>query len=649
MYLSELNLWNFRKYGSKEHLNSITTDIHPDLSIKFNKDLNVLIGENDSGKTAIIDAIKHVLNTKSLEYLRLEEKDFFEYIEGTNRKRASELKIECKFRINEAREAGSFLEWIGFVENKETEEKEYELTVWLTASRKDQSIITNIRAGQDDEGVQLDGEARENLKVTYLKPLRDALSELTPGYRSRLAEILGSHSIFRDERDEHGNRVQHKLEEKVEKANEEIRDYFDIDKNENDPENKEFKGGEITKEIKDLLDGLSFKNSANEPAIELSDDELSEILKSLKLVNDSNKSGLGSLNKLYMAAEFLLLNQSKGRDLKLALIEELEAHLHPQAQLKVIDALQRNNSFQGQLILTTHSTTLASKISLENLILCNENDVFPMQKGLTKLDEKDYEFLERFLDSTKANLFFAKGVLMVEGDAENLLIPTIAEIIERPLYDYGVSIVNIGSTAFRRFASIFQRSDGKNLKIPVSCITDLDIALKTSGDKVISKRKIHGGEEYRKVIQGEREKKGEGIISDYSNVFISPLWTLEYDILNSENITREYLFTSILEAQLIKNRSQYYGLTKNDCEKKSKEAQFRINSWKEERKTTEWIACKIYSKYLDNKRVSKAVTAQRFASKLKDNKEEVIDLLKTAEEFKYLREAIYHVTKPEEA
>jgi len=100
----------------------------------------------------------------------------------------------------------------------------------------------------------------------------------------------------------------------------------------------------------------------------LTDEELSEILKALKLVNDSNKSGLGSLNKLYMAAEFLLLNQSKGRDLKLALIEELEAHLHPQAQLKVIDALQRNNTFKGQLILTTHSTTLASKIALDNLI-----------------------------------------------------------------------------------------------------------------------------------------------------------------------------------------------------------------------------------------------------------------------------------------
>jgi putative ATP-dependent endonuclease of the OLD family len=326
MYLAELKLWNFRKYGNESHLHNITNNTLADLIVTFNPNLNVLIGENDSGKTAIIDAIKHVLNTKSIEFLRLEEKDFYEFIDGNERRRASELKIECKFRITETKEAGSFLEWVGFVDKEGSDKKEYELTVRLTATRKDQSIFTYIRAGQDDEGTQLEGEAREYLKVTYLKPLRDALSELTPGYKSRLAEILGGHSIFKDEKGSDGNRIQHKLEEKAKKANKEIRDYFDIQKHENNAESKEFKGGMVTKEIRDLLRGLSFENSVSDPSIELTDEELSEILKTLKLVSDSNKSGLGSLNKLYMAAEFLLLNQSKGRDLKLALIEELEAH-----------------------------------------------------------------------------------------------------------------------------------------------------------------------------------------------------------------------------------------------------------------------------------------------------------------------------------
>ena len=59
MYISEIKLWNFRKYGSTD---SFDLD-KPNLVVPFNSGLNVLIGENDSGKTTIIDAIKLVLKT----------------------------------------------------------------------------------------------------------------------------------------------------------------------------------------------------------------------------------------------------------------------------------------------------------------------------------------------------------------------------------------------------------------------------------------------------------------------------------------------------------------------------------------------------------------------------------------------------------
>jgi putative ATP-dependent endonuclease of OLD family len=152
----------------------------------------------------------------------------------------------------------------------------------------------------------------------------------------------------------------------------------------------------------------------------------------------------------------------------------LEAHLHPQYQLRLIDFINTNVKY-GQFILTTHSTTLASKIDLNSLIVCNDIHVFPMGEDHTNLKSTDYRFLERFLDATKANLFFAKGVIIVEGDAENLLIPTIAEIIERPLHKYGISIVNVGSTAFKRYANIFIRKKEPKFDINVSIISDLDV------------------------------------------------------------------------------------------------------------------------------------------------------------------------------
>lgn len=82
MYLSILRLWNFRKYAG--------ADNKPGLEIHFQKGVNVLIGENDSGKTAIVDAIRYVLRTQSGEFIQFEDKDFYQDSDG-NRK--DEFKI----------------------------------------------------------------------------------------------------------------------------------------------------------------------------------------------------------------------------------------------------------------------------------------------------------------------------------------------------------------------------------------------------------------------------------------------------------------------------------------------------------------------------------------------------------------------------
>ena len=64
---------------------------------------------------------------------------------------------------------------------------------------------------------------------------------------------------------------------------------------------------------------------------------------------------------------------------------------------------------------------------------------------------------------------------MVEGDAENLLIPAIAQLIGKNLYQYGVSVVNVGSTAYKRYVNIFKRKDGKSFGMPIAVISDLDV------------------------------------------------------------------------------------------------------------------------------------------------------------------------------
>src|SRR5690554_493999 len=159
VYLSNIKLWNFRKFGSESEIDIAK----PHLDLSLTKGLNVIIGENDSGKTAIIDAIKLVLKTHSYEYIRVDDKDFHQ---GTYR-----LRIELIFKDLQPNEAKNFTEWLGWTGTAESVKPFLKLNYDVT--RTDEKILPfDIRAGVDEEGYLLTAQAKEYLKTTYLKPLR---------------------------------------------------------------------------------------------------------------------------------------------------------------------------------------------------------------------------------------------------------------------------------------------------------------------------------------------------------------------------------------------------------------------------------------------------------------------------------------------
>lgn len=690
MYLSKLRLWNFRKYSDG-------ADNKPGVEIHFHEGLNVLIGENDSGKTAIIDAIRYVLRTQSGEYIQFDDKDFYQDEQG-NRK--DEFKIECVFDGLNEQDSGLFWEWLSWNEDK----TRYLLKVWLYVKRKDNVILPKFSAGIEGQAERMDSEARDLLKVVYFKPLRDALTDMTHGYKSRLAQILGAHELFKTRKDEQGNNRKHKLETDYENLKKEIENYF-----------KEGNNGEIiTDEINNFLHAHFLLNGDPRHAqIKLTGGELTEILRLLDLIMEGNKSGLGSLNLLCIAAEMLLFNnQQKG--LKLALVEELEAHLHPQYQLRLIDYISSQQKNE-QFILTTHSITLASKIRLENLIVLKGNEVFPMSKEYTRMKPADYNFLERFLDATKANLFFAKGLIMVEGDAENLLIPAIADVMDKPLNKYGVSIVNVGSTAYKRYVNIFKRQDNKSFGMPVAVISDLDVraleyyddnssdrktpkywlkndvmtelktiteevnydsmasvfssrsafernirANKTAGfspiEETINRLKAVLTEE-KKIPLNEnmlsiiRKEKTECIELETNNeqikIFLPQDWTLEYDI--AESGLFRLLATAIKAADTEANEQEQEVTDEIllDIWNKVKDA------YPDGTLPTREISYKIFAP-LNEGTISKAITAQYLAGMIvgdlppvKDNdviKAEIKRIINTDEKLKYLKDAIEYAT-----
>ena len=517
MYIAKLSLWNFRKFGIPEY----TIDINsPHLEVEFKPIMNVLIGENDSGKTAIIDAIKYVLKTHAYEKIWITDNDFYEG--------SSEFRIEIIIKGFTDLEASHFTEWLSWenvTSNGEMTNLPF-LRLIFKAHRRENGIWPSpISAGSTIDGSMLDPDAREYLKVTYLKPLRDAEDEMTAKKASRLSQILSGHDLFRKDQ-----ATPHRFEEIVKTANNDIENWFiDTAPNTNGKTNKE--------QIKDIVDGFlkSFISPSSEANLSLANPDLKNILEkiSLQIISQTNP-GLGSENRLYMAAELLHLSKDNTLGMRSCLIEELEAHLHPQAQMKVIEALEKEENVQ--FIITTHSPNLASKINISqdkttNVILCKNSKAYSLYPGKTQLQKKDYWHLQHFLDVTKSNMFFAKGIMMVEGWAEAILIPAIARAMGKDLTFSEVSIVNIGSTAYIHFAKIYMPTD-RVMDMPVAIITDLDI------------RPNENGQFSTDAENAKRQDITSKIDTEHYNniqINIAYQWTLEWCLFNSPTYREAFM------------------------------------------------------------------------------------------------------------
>ena len=631
MKLSLLKLWNFRKFGADSEF-----DIsNPSLVIKFHNGVNLLIGENDSGKTAIIDAVKLVLKTHSAEYIRIEPEDFY--------KDSTRFRVECIFDDFTDEEGSNFTEWLSW--DKDT--KQPFLRVFLDASRTDKRILpTDVKAGSDEEGYILSADARDKLKTTYLRPLRDAINELSSRRNSRLSQILYSHEAFKD-------KSTHRLMALSEGFNNEIAAYF---KGENADGTALAADQQDGKNLKKVIDDYLLQFTGKKSNFQITESDLKSILENLELLfQDGINLGLGKHNLLCIASELLHLQKPNWGGLRLGLVEEIEAHLHPQVQMQVMETLQAESANSNiQLIFTTHSPNIGSKIDLENLIVCNNGKVYPMGKDHTMLAPTDYSYLQRFLDVTKANLFFAQGVILVEGWSEELLLPILADKIGKNLTLKGVSVINIASTAFLRYAAIFKRKTDPILDVNVAIVTDVDIKPIESGEtKEVDNPAAPGTKitvayspaEVTSRITFSAGRKTTKYDGQKVKAFVSPFWTLEYCIAKSTKL-RKLFYKSVLEA--LKEQKLDEGvaaLTNYDNAITSIDTYF--NNWTD---SDDSIAFAITNHILEGKttlsvakdKISKSIIAQRFAENLKSDN--AIADFRTEASLTYLFQAIDYAT-----
>ena len=369
--------------------------------------------------------------------------------------------------------------------------------------------------------------------------------------------------------------------------------------------------------------------------------------------------GLGSNNVLFMACELLLLGAEED-SFPLLLIEEPEAHLHPQRQLRLMQFLQeqaertRVDGQSIQIIVTTHSPNLASVVKLGNLVLFNNGRAFPLHPDATQLETSDYRFLERFLDVTKSNLFFARGVMIVEGDAENILVPTLARLIGRDFTEHGVSMVNVGGTGLRRFARIFLRRDPEGdgvIRVPIACVTDLDV-MPDCAPVIVRMIKADedlpdmGNRRWRirsDFAPGKLAAHGDAIRkkADGQNIktFVSDEWTLEYELARAGLASDVWVATHLAKAddQINAGNKDVVAVAANA------EEDFAAldNDLLEEE-----LASMVYALFMTGTKASKAIAAQylteRLESRIKKGELNSKDLMEALPS--YLVAAIKYVT-----
>lgn len=382
----------------------------------------------------------------------------------------------------------------------------------------------------------------DRVECIYLPPLRDAEAKLSAGRRSRLAWLLkkkygdNTESLVTSVADFNNNIVQNKDEK-----------YTEIQ------EVKASINGKIVEAL-----GEKLGQSVN---LQFSETTFNRIIENIRMVffphtgetniekfRDLATNSLGYNNLLYIATVFAELELIKDSDIfTILLIEEPEAHLHPQLQVKFIKYLESliATLSNAQVIVSTHSPVLASSVKIDKLIhlVGKEDEIVSTMIGQKEFDDPNAKnYINRWLDVTKSTMLFSRGIILVEGIAEALVLPRLAEIIlkkynqgqEEPmrlastLDEMGVSVININGINFQYFMKLFgnfQGSSGPDIPIFCSGLTDRDPG-KDASDNVIYPEKDTEVESKNPIVA----IKDEIGSNQWTRLFVSPLKTFEYDL-----------------------------------------------------------------------------------------------------------------------
>lgn len=436
MYLANLKVSNFRKLSN--------------VSLDFNEGLNIIVGPNNVGKSAVVDALRSLLAGADDPYPRLTVDDI--HIPKGGKSHGSIL-FSFTFRGLTLDDEADFLPALRMGADKKLEAV---ISVQYGDPDKSGRLKAKRWCGEHEE-TSLTSDILENLRSVYLQPLRDAGQLLKPGRSSQLARLF--HLLTDDDGRQQINDALTKLDSDLKKTGPLLDTHKAIS-----TRHENMIGVQLRQALELGLSGTDFQRLAA---------RLSLLVDTFEI----EQNGLGFNNLIFMAVVLSEMAMNPDAAFRGLIVEEPEAHLHPQLQtvlLKYLSDIKATETDKPvQVFVTSHSPNFASIAPLDTITCLVETSgsVQAFAPRTINFEKGKKEKLARYLDVTRAELFFARRIIFVEGAAELLMVTTLAESAGYDLRQYGASIISVEGLNFDSFLPLF----GENaLGVRVAVITDAD-------------------------------------------------------------------------------------------------------------------------------------------------------------------------------